>query len=79
MISSCGVNGAEIEVKFRWARAPWTRPSTLPSKLRLGMPAVSTRLESFLTARSATSECRSPSLSSLPLSEDFRSVLSTVP
>eukprot|EP00971_Amphidinium_carterae_P047202 929618-Amphidinium_carterae.1 len=44
MTSSNGVRGAELGVKYWQPRAPWTKPLTWPSKLRLGTSAVSTRL-----------------------------------
>eukprot|EP00971_Amphidinium_carterae_P223302 4430887-Amphidinium_carterae.1 len=54
--SRTGVNGAEVGAKFQSARARWTKPSTSPIRLRLGMPAGNTKLVSFWIAPSVMSE-----------------------
>eukprot|EP00971_Amphidinium_carterae_P191507 3800142-Amphidinium_carterae.1 len=43
MTSKNGDNAAELGVKYRLEKVRWTRPSTWPSKLRLGTPADSTK------------------------------------
>eukprot|EP00971_Amphidinium_carterae_P234294 4649297-Amphidinium_carterae.1 len=49
-----GAKDAGLRVKCRLEKVPWTKPSTLPIRLRLGTPAGSTKLEFFSTALNAT-------------------------